>query len=67
MKPFVSPMTKRALSALPFFFEYLEEKQSFANAGSLKLFEHERLNLPHPEDYLATVLRYYLEKSLKNK
>ncbi len=63
LKPFVSSMTKRALSTLPFFFVYLEEKQSFANTDTQKLLASEGVSMPKPEEYLKAVLRYYMKKS----
>ena len=57
---FVSPKAKRAIKTLPIFFDYLAEKQSFANTKTRAILEPEGIKLPAVEDYLYTVLRYYL-------
>lgn len=62
---FVSPKAKRALRTLPVFFDYLAEKQSFANTGTRALLEAEGITLPDVDDYLEAILGYYLRHKQK--
>jgi len=57
---FVSPKARRAIKTLPVFFDYLAEKQSFANTNTRAILEPEGIELPAVEDYLNTILMYYL-------
>ncbi|MBN1932681.1 MAG: SDR family oxidoreductase [Desulfobacterales bacterium] len=57
---FISPRAKRALKALPIFFEYLAEHQSFANQSTQALLSPEGIVVPPIRDYLEIILTYYL-------
>jgi thioester reductase-like protein len=60
VNPVVSLKIRRVLNTLPFFFEYLEEKQSFSNEETQKLLAATGMVLPLAEQYLEAVLYYYL-------
>jgi thioester reductase-like protein len=57
---FVSPKAKRAIKTLPVFFDYLAERQAFANASTRAVIEAEGIKLPCVHNYLETILAYYL-------
>jgi thioester reductase-like protein len=57
---FVSPKAKRAIKTLPVFFDYLAERQAFANASTRAVIEAEGIKLPCVNKYLDTILAYYL-------
>lgn len=61
MRPLIPPRQRRAVDALPFFFAYLKERQTFGNQVTRELLAAAGIALPKAEDYLDTVLRYYLE------
>ena len=60
---FVGRGTQRALRAVPYFLDYLDGQQGFANTNSRAFFSSAGIELPAPERYLDTVLSYYLESS----
>lgn len=53
--------TRRALSTLPIFFDYLGEEQAFANELTTLLLAQAGINLPDPRDYVERVLAWYAE------
>lgn len=53
---------KRAMAVLPFMFGYLGEDQSFENDHTQTLLRAQGIALPQPDDYLDTVLQYFLTK-----
>lgn len=59
-RPWIAPRDRRALDALPFFFAYLKEKQSFGNSATRALLGADNIDLPRVEDYFDNVLGYYL-------
>lgn len=52
--------TRRALKTLPVFLDYLATEQTFANRRTQELLSGVGLAVPLPEEYLDTVLGYYL-------
>ena len=54
---------RRAVKTLPVFLDYLATEQTFANRETLALSAADGLVLPEPEDYLGSVLGYYLAQS----
>lgn len=58
---FVSPEAKRAMKALPVFFDYLAENTDFSNVKTKKIIE-KRINTPEINYYLKNTLDCYLEK-----
>jgi len=57
---FVSPKAKRAIKTLPVFFDYLAERQSFANASTRVVLEPEGIKLPDIHKYIEAILAYYV-------
>ncbi|MDA8141816.1 MAG: SDR family oxidoreductase [Desulfobacteraceae bacterium] len=66
-RPLIAPRHRRALDALPFFFAYLKEDQTFANSQTLRLLEADGIHLPKVEEYLENILHYYLTAAGKPK
>lgn len=62
LRPLVPPKHRRAVDALPFFFAYLKENQTFGNDTTRQLLTADGIDLPLWPDYLETVLDYYLGK-----
>lgn len=60
-KLFLPEKERRALGALPFFFNYLKDDQTFSNTRTLELLKKDKIMLPRVDDYLENVLGYYLE------
>jgi len=63
MRPLIPPKHRRAVDALPFFFAYLKEKQTFGNEVTLRLLTAEGIEPPLWQSYLEPVLDYYLGKA----
>jgi nucleoside-diphosphate-sugar epimerase len=61
IRPLIPPRDRRALDAMPFLFAYLNESQSFGNRHTRALLEADGIELPKAEEYLETVLGYYLK------
>ena len=55
--------TRRALQSLPYFLDYLEEAQSFANEGAKEFFRTDHVLPPSPEQFLTPVLQYWYGRS----
>jgi len=55
--------TRRALKTLPVFLDYLATEQTFANRRTQELLSGVGLAVPLPEEYLDTVLGYYLGRA----
>jgi hypothetical protein len=64
---FLPASAKRAIKALPFLFDYLEEVQKFSNGKTRKMHEQDGIEFPEVGNYLKTVVEYYLEKKGKAK
>lgn len=64
-RPWIPPKQRRAVDALPFFFAYLKEKQTFGNTRTRELLEADGITLPGPQEYLEPVLTYYLKETAK--
>ncbi|MGD9505456.1 MAG: SDR family oxidoreductase [Syntrophobacteraceae bacterium] len=62
---FATPPVKRAIKALPFFFDYLVEKQSFANSATLAMLGPEMIELPRIGDCLEGILEYYMARKMR--
>lgn len=60
---FLPAPAKRAIKALPFLFDYLEEVQMFANEKTRKMHEQDGIEFPLVGDYLKTVVEYYILKT----
>lgn len=58
---FVSKKIKRSLKVLPVFFIYLQENQEFGNQKTLAWVEELGIGLPDVDNYLETILEYYLD------
>ncbi len=59
--PFVGARTRRALSTLPMFLDYLGEEQLFSNQATSALLAKVPIELPRAATYLGPVLDYYLD------
>ena len=57
----VPARSKRAMKALPVFFDYLSSDQGFDNRKTREILEG-NLRFPHVDEYLGNVLDCYLEK-----
>jgi thioester reductase-like protein len=55
--------TRRALQSLPYFLDYLEEAQRFANEAAKQFFQADHILPPTPEQFLMPVLRYWYVRS----
>lgn len=60
---FLPAPAKRAIKALPFLFDYLEEVQKFSNEKTRTMHEQDGIKFPVVGDYLKTVVEYYIQKS----
>lgn len=60
---FLPAKSRRAIKALPFLFDYLEEVQKFANEKTRKMHEQDGIEFPLVDDYVKTVVEYYLQKT----
>ncbi|WP_282756074.1 SDR family oxidoreductase [Desulfuromonas thiophila] len=54
--------TRRAIDTLPVFFDYLNEPQQFANDQTRHILHQAGIPIPPVRQYLAPVIRYYLEQ-----
>jgi thioester reductase-like protein len=59
--PFVGQRTRRALSTLPIFLDYLGEEQVFSNQATSALLARIPIELPRAAAFLGPVLDYYLD------
>jgi nucleoside-diphosphate-sugar epimerase len=59
---FLPAPAKRAIKALPFLFDYLEEVQKFSNEKTRRMHEEAGIEFPEVGSYLKTVVEYYLQK-----
>ncbi|MDD2336994.1 MAG: SDR family oxidoreductase [Geobacteraceae bacterium] len=59
---FLPAPAKRAIKALPFLFDYLEEVQKFSNEKTRKVHERDGIDFPLVGDYLKIVVEYYIQK-----
>jgi nucleoside-diphosphate-sugar epimerase len=59
--PLVGERTRRALSTLPIFLDYLGEEQVFGNQATSALLAKVPIELPRAAAYLGPVLDYYLD------
>jgi thioester reductase-like protein len=64
---FVSARTRRVINTLPFFLDYLEDRQSFANEKTAAFCAAGGVGLPKPKDYLPVVLAHYWRKKYENR
>ncbi len=56
---FVPSKARRAMKALPVFFNYLSHEQAFENHNTKGMLEEIGIPLPSPDDYLKRVLSAY--------
>lgn len=56
---FASAHTRRSLDSLPYFLDYLDEAQLFANQRTTDFFASEGLESPPVEQFLPAILRYW--------
>ncbi len=64
-RPFIPPRQRRSIDALPYFFAYLKENQTFGNRNTYHLLAADGIKIPKPWEYLEPVLNYYLSERAK--
>lgn len=56
------PELRKKLQTLPYFLDYLGEKQSFSNSHTLQLLSAVDQSFPPPNEFIRHSLRYYLQQ-----
>lgn len=67
IKPLLPPTERRALGSIPYFLSYLEQKQYFGNQFTKQFMQSKKIELPKVDDYIDTVLQYYLTSCRKKR
>jgi thioester reductase-like protein len=60
---FVPEKARRAMKALPVFFDYLSERQVFTNEKTQPLLSGKGIPLPPIDDYLESIFSFYLKEN----
>ncbi|MFN4174932.1 MAG: hypothetical protein ACK4HV_07520, partial [Parachlamydiaceae bacterium] len=64
--PILPAKTKKMISTLPIFLDYLESRQVFENSQTTHLLEKKGISLPDPHNYLKNLFQYYFNNSKNN-